>query len=521
MLRNWRTWVLLILLVGPVLAYVGLGALWLAQHRGPLGLKGELLYYAMTVWVVTGIAFAVLANRWTKAQRPMLPPIDWDVPRTFTAQDREAWDLVQKEAERGDQIAPEMLTSFDTYLDTGRGLARRLAAHYRPDAADPLERVPVVDLLTALQLAAEDLASITRQVPGGDLITPAHWKRAVAAVNLVQRANEFYTLLLPIFQPVAGLARLGAQKLMVQPSWRNAQANLMRWFYRAFVNRLGTHLIELYSGRLAIGAETYRRLTRKSGHAAEVLRALEPMRLAVAGIDGVGKSALITALDRARREHLERVRAELAASGHDVALADRLRAAEEVEVTIPKGESDLKDAVEQAADADLLVLAVDVASEGTKAEARFVADWLAWYAARPGRDTPPAVLVLTHADRPELGDPLHPPFDWVQGRRPREKAVRAIAERLRPELLPLGSDLAIVGLPPGSGTPFGIIEGLLPALARQLPRSERGAILRHLDRLASRSTARRILGQVGQQGKRLWGSLSAARKRHRNAAGTS
>ena len=40
---------------------------------------------------------------------------------------------------------------------------------------------------------------------------------------------------------------------MARPAWRNMQQNLLRWFYRAYVNRLGTHLIELYSGRLSIG----------------------------------------------------------------------------------------------------------------------------------------------------------------------------------------------------------------------------------------------------------------------------
>ena len=41
------------------------------------------------------------------------------------------------------------------------------------------------------------------------------------------------------------------------------QQNMLRWFYQAYVNRLGAHLIELLSGRLAIGADQYRRLTRQ------------------------------------------------------------------------------------------------------------------------------------------------------------------------------------------------------------------------------------------------------------------
>ncbi len=517
MVRNWRAWVLLLLLVGPVLAYVGLGALWLTEHRGPLGLRGELLYYAMTVWVASGVLFAVLANRWTKSRQTVLPPIDWDAPQTFTPLDRQAWDLVQQEAARGDEVAVEMLTSFDTYMNSGRDLARRLAAHYRPHAADPLEHVPVVDLLTAFQLAAEDLAQITRQVPGGDLITPSHWKKAVAAVGLVQRANEFYTLLLPVFQPVVGLARLGAQKLMVQPAWRNAQANLMRWFFRAYVNRLGTHLIELFSGRLAIGADAYRRLTRKTGFQGVMDDEREPWAIAVAGADGAGKSTLIKALDRARTTHLERVRAELIAAAHDVTLADRLQSAALVEVSVPRDAAKQGDAVAKAVETDLLLLAVDIAQENTKPAARFLEAVQTWFAAHPGRDVPPLLVVGTHADRPELGEPWHPPYDWLRGRLLRELTVRAVLDRLRNELPASVAGVVAVGLPEAEAA-FGVVETLLPALAGQLPRTERSAILRQLSRLGTRSKARRVLGQVGRQGRRLWSNLTSMRGRRTSTA---
>ena len=56
-LRNWRAWVLLVLLVGPVLVYMGLGALWLFQHRW--------LLIAGSIWVGCGVVFSVLASRWT------------------------------------------------------------------------------------------------------------------------------------------------------------------------------------------------------------------------------------------------------------------------------------------------------------------------------------------------------------------------------------------------------------------------------------------------------------------------
>src|SRR3954469_5557868 len=287
MIKNWRAWVLLTLLVGPVLAYIGFGTLWLME-RGWLLIAGSL-------WIASGMVFSVLAARWTRSTQPVLPPLDWDAPHTFTPFDRKAWALVEEASERADTVALESLSEVDLYIDSARTLARQLAEHYHPLSHDPIEHVPVVELITALELAAEDLNRLCRQVPGGDLVTAAHLKTAVQAAGYIQKASDIYSYLLPLFSPVTGLVRLGTQQWMVKPAWRNMQQNLLRWFFRAYVNRLGTHLIELYSGRLSIGADQYRRLTRrlsKAEHAAATEES-PPLRIGVAGARGSGKSRLI------------------------------------------------------------------------------------------------------------------------------------------------------------------------------------------------------------------------------------
>ena len=284
---------LLILLVGPILAYMGFGALWL-RERGWLLIAG-------VIWIASGILFAVLAARWTRSTQPVLPPLDWDAPRTFSPKDRQAWTLVEEAAEQGDTVSMEVLSEADIYIAAGRTLARQLADHYHPLSENPIEHVPVVELLTALELAAEDLNHLSRQVPGGDLVTPAHLKTAVQAAGYIQKASDIYSYLLPLFSPVTGLVRLGTQQLMVKPAWRNMQQNLLRWFFRAYINRLGTHLIELYSGRLVIGADQYRRLTRRSARAAHPFEEeMGGLTIAVAGARDSGKSHLIAALERAR-----------------------------------------------------------------------------------------------------------------------------------------------------------------------------------------------------------------------------
>jgi hypothetical protein len=385
--------------------------------------------------------------------------------------------------------------------------------------------------LTALELAADDLNRLCRQVPGGDLVTPAHWKQAVQVAGYIQKANDIYSYLLPIVQPLTGLPRLAARKFMVEPAWKNMQQNLLRWFYRAFVNRLGSHLIELYSHRLVIGAEQYRRLTRRGARSVGTVEAeVGPLRVAVAGAKGVGRKALIEALDRARKRDLGPVRARLEAAGLDVEFADRLATIDWVEVsayTVTSAVESARDratrraAVADAVEADLLVLAVDVASPDIAADLKFVEAWQQWYRDHPGLEAPPVLVVVVGADRPELGGPWKPPHDWARGQGARESAVRARVDTLRAALPAPGfAEVAVAGLGRGPGshpdgqngnelTEHGVAESVLPALALLLHRAERVAVIRHLHDLSARSKARRLISQLGKQGRRLWANRLA------------
>lgn len=182
-LRQWRFWVLALLLIGPVLAYVGFGTIWLWNH-------GWLLHAALG-WIIAGTVFSILAARWTRDAHAIMPPLDWDSPTTFSPRDREAWKIVENESDAGDALEMEALIEPETYIGTGRRLLRRLAEFYHPAAANPLDEVPLIESLTALELAAEDLSRLSRQVPGGDLITLSHWRKAVKLSGYISRTMIF------------------------------------------------------------------------------------------------------------------------------------------------------------------------------------------------------------------------------------------------------------------------------------------------------------------------------------------
>ena len=487
--------------------FMGFGFLWLLE-RGRVWVLG-----AACLSIVSGIAVALLMSRWTKSTRSFLPPLDWDAPQTFSDFDRQAWSLVETEADLGDSLEMAQLYQFPTYIDTGQRLANRLAAHYHPLTADPIERVAVVELLTALELAAEDLTRLCRQVPGGDLVTPADWKKAVVAANYIQKASDLYTYLLPLFNPVTGIPRLASQHLMVKPAWKNMQQNLLRWFFRAYVNRLGTHLIELYSGRLVIGADQYRKLTRRFGKGGvEVEPASFDLTIAVAGARDSGKSKLIEALEAARSKPPGPV------AGLDEIGLGRFRAAHLIEIDYytqsepgkesARNRSTRRHAVDEAVESDLMVLVVDASAGSHEADAAFLRDWAKWYVDHPGLQVPPTLVVMTHVDSPSI-DPSDwkPPIDWQHGLGARESAVRSRVQAIKEALPPLVAEVVPVAMGPTS--PFGVHETLLPALAIYCHRAERNALIRHLRTASARSRAGRLVRQVGQQGQSLWKSLKS------------
>lgn len=515
MAKNWRAGLLLLLLVGPILVYIGLGALWLGE-------RGWLIHGSL-IWIGIGVLFGLLAERWTREKKPVLPPIDWEIPATFSPQDRQAWDIVEAEAERGDDLPMEDLSNPDTYMETGKRLARNLAAHYHPNSQDPVEHVAIVELMSALELAAEDLGRLCRQVPGGDLITPAHWKRAVQVSGYISRANDIYTYVMPLVQPWTGLVRLGTQQLMVKPAWKNMQHNLMRWFWRAYVNRLGTHLIELYSGRLAIGADQYRRLTRRrTGHESPIADPVDRLTIGMVGSVDSRRDLIRAEVDRHRQGDLARIRAKLSAAGQDVSAADRLKSLEWRDVPAYPGlngkekprSRDRKArqaALDAAVEVDLLIFVVDGTAENHDADAEFARDWEAWFSAHPALEPPPVLVVMTGADTPEWGGHWAPPYDWSTPRRPRENAVHARTQSLSkilPESFPTPLAVGLQAEPP-----FGVTELVLPALALLIHRAERPALIRRLNRMANRSKVRRLAEQVGDRGRSLfkgWGRPTAA-----------
>jgi hypothetical protein len=169
-------------------------------------------------------------------------------------------------------------------------------------------------------------------------------------------------------------------------------------------------------------------------------------------------------------------------------------------------------AVAAAGECDLLILVIDGCQQDHGPDVAFAHAWDRWFREHPHREVPPTLVVVTGVDRPEFGGGWQTAQGGSAEQAMRESLVRAQFDALRAALPPTFRDFAAVGL--AGETAFGVIEHVVPTLAPLLLQAERTALIRRLHEVAGQSRAGRLIRQLGEHGRSLWGGLKA---RHKSA----
>jgi uncharacterized protein len=275
------------------------------------------------------------------------------------------------------------------------------------------------------------------------------------------------------------------------------------------------------SGRLAIGAHHYRRLTRRprAGSTGVLGEELKPLTIVVAGAKGAGKSRLITMIKEACSGQMNLIKAKVAPLCLEPSLLDRLKDARWIEspgypaasaAESRRTRAQRMAGVAAAASCDLIVLVINGSSSDHANDVAFAQAWDRWFQEHPQHEISPALVVVTGIDRPDFGGSWKTATDGMVTQEFRESLIRAQLDSLRAVLPPTFNDYAAVGL--GEETPAAVIEHVVPALTPLLLKAERTALLRRLHEVAGRSRVGRLVQQLGEQGRSLWGSLKARRK---------
>ncbi|MFO0876930.1 MAG: GTPase [Gemmataceae bacterium] len=522
-MSRWRIALVLVLISVPIFVWAAVGSYYLWSIGW-----GFWAWWPLMAMVMLGYG---LAWYW-QSKKQLLRPPDFEVPVQWTDRDRQALQIVQRHAEAGEKLSLESMGDASLYLKTAQDLARDLAAFYHPGATDPTDYLTVPELLSVVELASHDLRKLVDEhLPGGHLLTVQDWKRARMVQDWYQRGSNLWWTLSAIFNPLqTGLRYMAAQAGIGTPM-RMLQQNLLRWFYTAFVQRMGHYLIELNSGRLRVGADRYRELVDQlakqqkvsvlekqaagpfapgTDGSSDASDQIQQITITVMGQTKVGKSSLINALLGEQRARTGVTPSTMGIDRYELmtpGIPTRLILNDTVGYGHQGPRADqVSQTAELARQSDLLFLVLHARNPGRQADLSLLDQLKAWFTARPEVKVPPVIAVITHVDLLSPMMEWNPPYDWVGGTRPKENSIREAVVTVREQL---GERLvSVVPVCTSPGKEYGIEDALLPAVANWLDELQGVALLRALKAEADRDRMVRVFRQLMASGKfaaeRLW-----------------
>lgn len=508
-LSRWRVAVLAVLVLAPVVFLAAIGGynLWLAG------------WSFRAWWFMAGsLAAAYFLGLYWHRKKQLLPPVDFTALRHWTERDRAGWQVIEAKAREAGSVAVDELSEISFYTATAQELAWAVARAYHPSAKDPLGPLTIPELLAVAELASHDLAEmVDTYLPGGHFLTINDWRRARQATDWYATASKFYWMAAALFAPMQTGVRFAATQLGLAMPLQQLQQNLLLWFYTAFLQRLGTYLIELNSGRLRIGARRYREIMAAAATAAPppttgagtptapvVPMPLDPaenvqrVTITLFGQVKAGKSSLINALlgEQQARTAVVPMTAEVTRYElHHADVPTRLVLLDTVGYHHKSARADQQastaDAVQHS---DLVFLVLHATTPARQADLEFLTSLRAWFKARPELKMPPILGVLTHIDLLPPSLEWAPPYHWQQPKRAKEHSLNEALEVTREQL-----GQFLVGLVPvcaATAKVYGVEEFLLPAISELLEEARAVALLRVLRAEADTARVRKVIRQL-------------------------
>jgi small GTP-binding protein len=517
-MSRWRIAVVLFLIAVPFTGLSLIGTYYLWRDR-----LGFIAWWPMAACMAVGY---LLGWYWQHKQK-LLKPIDFSAPVYWTQRDAEAKTLVEARARAASQLDPAKLSDLNFYTATAQEMALELARFYHPRADDPVGALTIPEVLAVVELAAHDMAErVDKFLPGGHLLTINDWKRAKQAADWAPTVSNAYWLGAALFDPIGAGLRFIASRLGMTTSSQRLQQYVLLWFYMAFVERVGTYLIEVNSGRLRVGAERYRELVqggrigavpvreeRVNGQpAAPAAPAAPPpepadqvrrVTITLMGQVKVGKSSLINAILGEQRAVTDVLPATDEISRYELqppGIPTRLALLDTVGYAHSGPREDQVRATREAAQqSDLLLLVLHARNPARQADLQMLQELRSWFTSRPDLKRPPILAVVTHIDLLSPAMEWAPPYDWEHPQRPKEhqiqQALAAVKEQLGDYLT------GAVPVCVAQGKVYGIEEWFMPALTRFLDEAHAVALLRCLKAEFDAVKVRKVFQQFLAAGK--------------------
>ncbi len=492
--------VLRVILFGlPYAILMVFGTVWLYERR-------YFLYFALVTSAVSVAGWLVL--RWLSAR-----PTQHDAPpppvATWPKAGENAWDDVQRIVERVERQPPAFGDS-EAYLKLFREVLDTVAKQFYPKSNEPAWEITVSQALAITERVARDFRTVLdEQVPLSNQVT-------IRNIRSIQRLAEWTPIAEQIYSAAEVLYRMGrfvlnpfasviseAQVAVAGTGSSNLLADLPRLAAGYCVRRVGYYAIQMYSGQSSLDQPEF------ANFAVD-----KPLRILLLGQTKAGKSSLVNALFGRTRAQTDVLPCTTSITEYVIEREGLPKAivldTEGFGGTADKTAREKLD--QELGQTDLIIVVTSARTAAREPDRRLLDEARLRFAEQTKRSAPPEIVALTHVDTVRPQNEWNPPYDFLAGERPKEQSVRDAIEAVAHDLQVRGEN--VVPLCLREGAVYNLDEGLLVAVARVLPDSERAKLLRILMDSRSAADRERIKRQLLNAGVNILSIAAAVTSRY-------
>lgn len=339
---------------------------------------------------------------------------------------------------------PPVWDDWVTFWKRCQSIVATVAHHYHPKVKYPLLNIYVTQAYGLIRGTVDDmdramtqLAPVLNQVTVGQAYEAYEiYRKLEPSMGKLWRAWNWAQWLI---NPAAAAAKMASQKTSTQAN-QQLLVNLSQLLRETALRNLAQQTVALYGGdTLPAIFEADKSKGPETGATTATLQSIletatpaetvekKPVSLMLVGRTGAGKSSLINTLFKTDLAEVD----VLPSTDKIRQYRWQLDTGEALNLIDSPGyeqiaKEDFRDLVlDQAANADLLVLATPALDPALQSDKTFLHDL------KTAEQQPPTMVVLTQVDRLRPVREWQPPYDWQMGQRPKEKSIReAVAYRV-------------------------------------------------------------------------------------------
>jgi uncharacterized protein len=480
-LQNWQ-WGLLIAPIALVVAFLLFSAGYQIHEWG--------LTWVWALLPVVFLGWRWLLVRWTRPAIDQMAALMADLnaelgedlpqgnsPVVGSRQEQAEAVLYQVLAET--RADPPVWQDWNLFWRRALSLVSQIAQVYNPQAKKPLLNIYIPQAYGLMRGTMDDLNLwMLKMTPALNQVTV---EQAFEAYELYQKMQPSMQRLFRLWQwsqwirnPIAALTRTASQGSRSRAT-QELLGNFSQMMRETVLRNLAQQAIALYSGETTAvplnlaptqspdtqSPDTQTLATILTQAKPEAQLATQPLNILLVGRTGSGKSSVVNTL-------FTTPQAQVDAMPSTDRIQDYHWKTDEQDGLVlwdtpgyeQVGRSDLRTSVlEKAQAADLILLVTPASDPAIQMDRDFLADLQSL-----GNSLPPMLGIVTQVDRLRPFREWDPPYDWQQGKKPKEVSIRE-AVTYRNEVLPLLPLLPLValdGLRWGDGAIAEAILGLLP-----------------------------------------------------------